>query len=162
VTSATCTFNVAFNPGSTLGAIPGTVTATFSGDPNGVTQLIMNVTGTGTEMKTSGSLAFGTVANPSTKILSITVTNEGTVNATFTTPTITGTGAAEYSVVPYAAGPPAYSTCLTGSVSLAHLGTCTISVEFTPPTGSGTSYPADLNINTSGGGPLVVAITGEN
>jgi sugar lactone lactonase YvrE len=162
ITNATCTFNLAFNPGSTLGAIPGTVTATFSGDPNGVTQLVMNVTGTGTEMKVTGSLAFGMVANPSTKILSVTVTNEGTVNATFTTPTITGTGAAEYSIVPYAAGPPAYSTCLTGSVSLAHLGTCTISVQFTPPTGSGTSYPATLNINTSGGGPLAVAITGEN
>lgn len=162
ITNATCTFNLAFNPGSTLGAIPGTVTATFSGDPNGVTQLVMNVTGTGTEMKVTGSLAFGIVANPSTKILSVTVTNEGTVNATFTTPTITGTGAAEYSIVPYAAGPPAYSTCLTGSVSLAHLGTCTISVQFTPPTGSGTSYPATLNINTSGGGPLAVAITGEN
>jgi sugar lactone lactonase YvrE len=161
-TNATCTFNVAFNPGSTLGAIPGTVTATFSGDPNGVTQLVMNVTGTGTEMKTAGSLAFGTLANPSTKILSVTVTNEGTTSATFSAPTITGTGAAEYSVVTYTAGPPAYSTCLTGSVSLAQNGTCTISVQFTPPSGSGTSYAADLNINTSGGGPLVVAISGKN
>jgi sugar lactone lactonase YvrE len=158
---STCLVDVAFAPGATIGTINGTVTANYSGDPND-TSRVLSVTGIGTEMKVTGSLAFSTVANPATKILSVTLTNEGTTTATFSTPTITGTGAAEYSVVPYAAGPPAYSTCFNGSVSLTNGQFCTISVQFTPPAGSGTSYAADLNINTSGGGPLVVAISGKN
>ena len=41
----------------------------------------MNVTGTGTEVKITGSLAFGTVTS-ATKQLSVTVTNEGTTTLT--------------------------------------------------------------------------------
>jgi sugar lactone lactonase YvrE len=156
---ASCLVDVAFAPGAAIGTINGTITATYSGDAND-TSRVLTVSGIGTEMKVTGSLAFSTQTAP--KILSVTVTNEGTTTATFSTPTITGTGAAEYSVVPYAAGPPAYSTCFNGSVSLTHAQACTISVQFTPPTGSGTSFAADLNINTSGGGPLVVAISGKN
>jgi NHL repeat len=162
-TNQTCTFNAAFSPGTTLGVIAGTITANFSADPNGATQLVLPVTGTGTEVKITGTLAFGTVANPATSTRSVTITNEGTVTLTFSpAPTISGTGAAEYTILPYSAS-PAQSTCLNGSVMLTHLGSCTFSVQFTPPVGSGTSYPADLNINDNGGGsPQVVAISGKN
>jgi hypothetical protein len=162
-TNQTCTFNVEFSPGTTLGVIPGTVTANFTADPNGATQLVLPVSGTGTEVKVTGSLAFGTVANPNVSVKSVTITNEGTVTLSFSpAPTITGTGAAYYTVLPYSAS-PAHSTCLNGPVALTHLQTCTFSVQFTPPVGSGTSYPGDLNINDNGGGsPQIVAISGKN
>ena len=156
--AGTCVFDVAFAPGATFGTIAGTITANYTGDTND-TSHVLNVSGIGTEMKETGSLAFSTVVNPATKILSATVTNEGTTTSTITAPTITGTGAAEYSILAYDG---THSTCLNGTVSLTHLQTCTISVQFNPPTGSGTSYAADLNINSTGGGPLVVAISGKN
>src|SRR6202044_166676 len=95
----TCLFNVAFKPTAT-GATPGTVTANFTGDPNGVTSLQLPLTGTGTAVKITGGLAFGMVTGGTTKDLSVTVTNEGTAAITFNTPTITGTAAAQYAVLP--------------------------------------------------------------
>ena len=93
----------------------------------------------------------------------MTFPNEGTTTLSFVaSPSITGTGASDYTVLPYSSTGP-HSTCLNGTVTLTHLQTCTISVQFTPPTGSGTSYPADLNINDNGGGdPQLVAISGKN
>jgi hypothetical protein len=124
----------------------------------------MNVTGTGTEVKVTGSLAFGTILNPAVKVLSVTVTNEGTTPLSFSpAPTITGTGAAEYAVLPYNATGPV-STCLNGAVVLTNLQHCTFSVQFTPPSpNTGASFPATLNINDNGGNsPQTVAITGKN
>jgi hypothetical protein len=162
-TNATCTFNVAFEPTAT-GATPGTVTANFTGDPNGVTSLQLPLTGTGTAVKITGGLAFGMVTGGTSKILSVTITNEGTTALTFGTPTITGTAAAQYNVVAYSAGPPAYSTCLTGSVSLTHLQTCTISVQFNSPAGTaGAANPADLNIfDSDPASPQVVVASGKD
>jgi sugar lactone lactonase YvrE len=162
-TNQTCTFNVAFTPTST-GVIPGTITANFTGDPNGVTSLQLPLTGTGTAVKITGGLAFGVVTGSTSKILSVTVTNEGTAALTFSTPTITGTAAAQYNVVAYTVGPPAYSTCLTGSVSLTHLQTCTVSVQFNSPAGSaGAANPADLNIfDSDPASPQVVVASGKD
>jgi sugar lactone lactonase YvrE len=156
---ATCVFDVPFAPGATFGTINGTITANYTNDPNGDTSHVLNVSGIGTEMKETGALAFGTVTNPNVSVKSVTVTNEGTTSSTITAPSITGTGAAECSVLPYNG---TNSTCLNGTVVLGHLNTCTLTVQFTPPTGSGTSYAADLNINSTGGGPVVVAISGKN
>ena len=162
--NAMCTFNVAFNPGATLGSIPGTVTANFTGDPNGVTQDVANVTGTGTAVKITGGLAFGTVMGGTSKILSVTVTNEGSTQVTFSSPTITGTAAAQYSVVAYAVGPPAYSTCLAPSLMLAQNKTCTVSVQFNSPLGSGgAANPATLNIfDSDPASPQTVVASGKD
>jgi hypothetical protein len=159
-TNQSCVFNVAFTP-TKLGADPGTVTANFTGDPNSVTQLQLPVTGTGTEVKITGSLGFGTVANPNTKQLSVTVTNEGSATLSFSSsPTITGTGAAEYNIVPFSG---ALSTCLNGSPMLTMGQHCTITVQFNPPVGSGTSYNATLSIfDNDPTSPQTVAITGKN
>jgi sugar lactone lactonase YvrE len=156
---STCVFDVAFAPGASFGTITGTITANYTGDPNGDTSHVLNVSGIGTEMTETGSLAFGTVANPSVGVKSVTVTNAGTTSSTITTPTITGTGAAEYSILPYNG---TNSTCLNGTVVLTASQHCTLTVQFTPPVGSGTNYTASLNINSTGGGPLVVAISGKN
>jgi hypothetical protein len=151
VASATCTFNVAFNPGSTLGVINGTVTANFTGDPGGATQMALNVTGTGTEVSLSPTtLAFGTVATTATK--SVIVKNVGTTTLTFSSaPTVTGTGAANFAVQPYNAS-PATSTCLNPTpVMLTNGQTCTYTVTFTNAGGT-TSFTTYLNIFDNGGG----------
>lgn len=156
-----CVFNVAFKPTAT-GATPGTVTANFTGDPNGVTSLQLPLTGTGTAVKITGGLGFGTVLNPSTKQLSVTVTNEGPTTLSFSSsPTITGTGAAEYNIVPFSGS---LSTCLNGPPMLATGGHCTITVQFNPPSpNTGTSYPATLSIfDNDPTSPQTVAITGKN
>jgi NHL repeat len=160
-TGETCTFNVAFTPTST-GVIPGTVTANFSGDPNGVTSLQLPVTGTGTEVKITGSLAFGTVTGGMTKNLSVTVTNEGTTTLSFTsTPTMTGTASAQYAVLPFSGS---NSTCLNGSVMLTMGQHCTITVQFTSPAGSaGAPNNATLNIfDNDPTSPQTVAATGKD
>ena len=156
-TNATCTFNVAFTPTS-IGTITGTVTANFTGDPNGFTSQQLPLSGTGTEVTLSpASLAFGTVTT--IKTLSVTVKNMGATPLTFSSaPTITGTGAANFAVLPY--NTPSTSTCLNGTVTLAQYGFCTYTVTFTGGVGT-TSLAADLNISDNGGGsPQVVAMTG--
>jgi len=159
--NASCTFNVAFNPGATLGSIPGTVTANFSGDPNGVTQDVANVTGTGTAVKITGGLAFGTVVGGTTKNLSVTLTNEGAAAITFNTPTITGTAAAQYAVLP---SNGTNSTCLAAGFMLAQTKTCTVTVQFTSPAGTaGAANPADLNIfDSDPASPQVVVASGKD
>ena len=153
----TCAFNVAFTPTS-LGTITGTVTANFTGDPNGFTSAQLPLSGTGTEVTLSpASLAFGTVTT--SKTLSVTVKNVGTTTLIFSsTPTITGTGAANFAVLPYSSS-PATSTCLDGA-ALAQNQTCTYTVRFTGGVGT-TSIAANLNIFDNGGGiPQVVKMTG--
>jgi len=149
--NATCTFNVAFNPGTTLGVIPGTVTANFTGDPNGVTQMALNVTGTGTEVSLSpASLAFGTVST-GTLNKSVTVRNVGTTPLSFSgTPTITGTGSGQFAVLPYSATGPV-STCLNGTVTLSNGQSCTFTVQFTHAADT-TTFTTYLNISDNGGG----------
>jgi hypothetical protein len=144
-----CTFNVVFCPGTTpLGTITGAVTASFTGDPAN-TSIQLPLTGTATEVSLSpATLAFGTVTS-GTENLAVTVKNAGTTPLTFSgTPTVTGTGSAQFTVLPYAS--PSTSTCLNGSVTLTQNQTCTFTVEFTS-TGKGLSYTNDLNIPDNGG-----------
>lgn len=157
-TNQTCAFNVAFTPTS-LGTIPGTVTANFTGDPNGLTSLQLPLSGTGTGVTLSpASLAFGTVTT--SKTLSVTVKNVGNTSLTFSSaPTITGTGAANFAVQPSSSS-PATSTCLNGPPTLTQNQTCTYTVTFTGGVGT-TSFTASLNIFDNGGGsPQVEAMTG--
>jgi hypothetical protein len=154
---ASCAYYVVFTP-SERDAETGTLRVT----DNGGTQTA-DLKGLGAGMKISGSLAFGTVANPATKILSVTVTNEGAMPVGIGSATIANSGDAAYGVVAYSAGPPTYSSCAKGVVMLAKGQTCTISVQFTPPAGSGTAYNATLNVYESDGKtPQAVAISGEN
>ena len=156
-TNQTCAFNVAFTPTS-LGTITGTVTANFTGDPNGATSLQLPLSGTGTEVTLSpASLAFGTVTT--SKTLSVTVKNVSTTMLSFSSaPTITGTGAANFAVLPYSSS-PATSTCLDGA-ALAQNQTCTYTVRFTAGVGT-TSITANLNIFDNGGGsPQLEKMTG--
>jgi sugar lactone lactonase YvrE len=158
-----CYFNVACSPGTTLGQITGNVTVSFTGDIHN-SSLVLPLSGNGTEVKITGSLAFGTVTGGTSKPLSVTVTNEGTVPLTFSpAPSMSGTDAAQYVVLPYSVS-PLYSTCLNGSVTLTQTQHCTITVQFNSPAGSaGSANPATLNIYDNGGGsPQTSAASGKD
>ncbi len=155
-----CYFNVVFTP-TVSGTTTSTVTASFSGDPAGVTSVNLPVNGLGTAVKLSStSLSFGTVVNPNTKQLSVTVKNVGPTGLTFSSPSISGTGASAYSVVPYNG---TASTCLQSGLVLNQNASCTITVQFTPPPGSGTSFAGTLSIvDSDPASPQSVKLSGLN
>ncbi len=155
--TTSCAIGITFAPTSaTLGGLKNTLII-HDNDPTNP-QLVA-LTGTGTEVTvTPNPLAFGTVASGS-KALSVTVKNVGTTTLSFTSaPTITGTGSANFKVLPYSATGP-QSTCLNGTVTLAQNATCTYTVQFTFAGGT-TSFTTDLNIFDNGGAsPQVVVMT---
>ena len=148
-TNELCYFNVVFTPTAT-GTATGSVTAAFTGDPTGNTSSVLPLTGTGTAVSLSpASLAFGTVTS-GTKKLSLTITNKGSSALTLNgTPTISGTGSAQFAVLAYSAS-PATSTCLNPALgsSLTAGSSCTYTVQFTS-TGEGVSYTDYLSISDS-------------
>jgi hypothetical protein len=153
-----CAFNVAFSPTS-VGAINGNVTASFSGDPGGNTSVQLPLTGTATEVTfLPKALAFGTVAS-GMKNETLTVTNKGATALTFNgTPSVSGTGAGQFSVLPNTGG---NSTCLSGT-PVAQNGTCTFTVRFTSTSG-GVSYSETMSISDNGGAsPQTVKITAKD
>jgi len=109
-------------------------------------------------------LAFGTVTT-GTKVETLTVTNlnSSTKDLTFNTPTITGTGAAQFSVLSYISG--SQSTCLQSSPTKLQLlpgSTCTFTVQFTSA-GLGSNYNVTLNVSDNGaGGSQPVDITAKD
>jgi hypothetical protein len=152
-----CTYTVTFTPSARE-----LETGELSVIDSGGTQTA-DLKGNGAGMKISGSLAFGTVTNPETKILSVTLTNGGSMPVAIGSPSIAGASDATFGVVSYSAGPPIYSSCMNGVVMLSKGQSCTISVRFTPTAGSGTSSKATLNIYESDGEtPSTVTISGTN
>jgi len=153
--NATCTYSVKFT-----NAVD---TTAFTADLNifdngGGSPQLVPLTGNGTEVTvTPATLAFGTVTT--NKTLSVTVKNVGTTTLDFSkAPTVTGTGAADFVVLPYSATGPV-STCLHGTVTLAQNATCIYTVKFTNAGGT-TSFTTDLNIFDNGGGsPQLVKMT---
>jgi hypothetical protein len=152
---ATCTISVVFDPQAT-----GALTATLKVTDNVISSpQTVTLTGTGTDVSLSpAALAFGTVTT--SKTLSVTVKNIGATTLDFTkAPTITGTGAAKFAVLPYSATGPV-STCLNGTVTLAQNATCTYSVKFTNAVDT-TAFSATLNIfDNEAGSPQLVPLTG--
>jgi hypothetical protein len=105
-------------------------------------------------------MAFGTLTTAGAqKSVSVTVTNKGTTSLTFSgTPTITGTGSAQFAVLPYSG---AVSTCLSGN-PVAQNGTCTFTVQFTS-TGGGVTYTESMSISDNGGAsPQLEKITAKD
>jgi hypothetical protein len=143
-----CAFNVVFTP-TAIGTVPGTVTASFTGDLNNST-LVLPLTGVGTEVTfTPASLSFGSVVHGNTKSLNLTVKNVSASNTFHVTGTsFTGTYASVYSVTA--------NTCS----SVAPGTTCTLTVQYAP-TAVGTGQKAVLNVVDDGGGsPQLVNVTG--
>jgi hypothetical protein len=106
-------------------------------------------------------LVFGTVTS-GTEIETLIVRNVSSANVTFSgTPTIAGTGSAQFSVLPYVSG--SQSTCLQSGLSLTPTGTCTFTVQFTS-TGTGVTYSNRLGIAYNGvaASPQVVNMTAKD
>jgi hypothetical protein len=153
--NATCTYSVKFTNAVDTTAFTATLSIFDNG---GGSPQLLTMTGNGTEVTlTPTTLAFGTVTT--NKTLSVTVKNVGTTTLDFSkAPTVTGTGAANFVVLPYSATGPV-STCLNGTVTLAQNATCTYSVKFTNAGGT-TSFTTDLNIFDNGGGsPQLLTMT---
>ncbi|MGA6988672.1 MAG: choice-of-anchor D domain-containing protein [Terriglobales bacterium] len=145
--NASCTYSVEFNNADAIGPVTATLNIFDNGGGSPQKEAL---SGTGTEVSsTPATPAFGTVATTST--LAVTVENLGTTALTFSeTPTVTGTGAANFKVLPYSA--PSTSTCRNPALtSLAQNASCTFSVEFTNAGGT-TSFTTTLNIFDNGGG----------
>jgi Abnormal spindle-like microcephaly-assoc'd, ASPM-SPD-2-Hydin/NHL repeat len=143
-----CAFNVVFKP-TAINTTAGTVTASFTGDPNNST-LVLPLTGVGTEVTFSPvSLSFGNVVHGTTKSLNLTVKNVSASNTLHVTGTsFTGTYASVYSVT--------NNTCSSVGPS----SSCILTVQFAP-TAVGTLQKAVLNVADDGGGaPQLVSVTG--
>jgi hypothetical protein len=143
-----CAFNVVFTP-TVINTTTGTVTASFTGDPNNST-LVLPLTGVGTEVTfTPASLSFGNVVHGNTKSLNLTVKNVSNSNTlTVSGTSFTGTYASVYSVTA--------NTC----VGVAGGATCTLTVQFAP-TAVVAGQKAVLNVVDDGGGsPQLVNVTG--
>jgi hypothetical protein len=148
-TDGTCTVTVAFAP-----AAAGTKNATLTVTPAGTgPAAVVGLTGIGDPSSapvatvTPGVLAYGTVTAGTPSTLSTTVQNTGTAPLVVGAPTITGTGAAAYSVTA--------NTCTT----VAPNATCTISVRYAP-TALGSQVGSLVIPHNATGGSTTVSLTG--
>jgi hypothetical protein len=138
-----CTVTVTFTPNS-AGNFVGTLTFT---DADPTSPQIVTLTGTGTAIPTAtvvpGTLAFGSVTVGSTSsALSSTLTDTSTSGAlNITSITITGANAADFKL-------GSATTCPT-SGTVQPLGTCLLSVTFTPGATGSRSATLTVNDNTS-------------
>jgi hypothetical protein len=143
---ASCVLPVEYDP-TAVGSNTGTLTLTT----NGGSSPVIPLTGTATtDVSVSPtSLAFGTIAHATTKVLDVTVTNVGKIASMTVSGAISGTGAADFVVLSTG------NTCTTG---VAPGKSCTLPVEFKPAAAA--SYAATLTITTNGGSNPTVALTG--
>jgi trimeric autotransporter adhesin len=142
-----CTINVTFTPTSTVTSNAAlSIADNAAGNPQTVP-----LTGTGTSAAPTPNIGFNptsltfasqTVATPSTP-QAVTVTNSGNAALTFTSITIAGPNAADFSFAPA-------PTC-SGTGTLAPAATCTLSITFTPAAAGARTAMIMLVDNVTGG-----------
>ncbi|SEF72233.1 Abnormal spindle-like microcephaly-assoc'd, ASPM-SPD-2-Hydin [Bryocella elongata] len=143
---ATCTLSVGFSP-----TIQGTATGTLSLSTSAGTQpLTVQLTGTAviaTLTVVPGALAFSTIALGSSGTLNLTLTNTGTAPVANISASISGSNAADFSVIT-----PCPGTLQPGAF-------CTAIVSFTPAAGG--SRAATLTVSSSDpSGPAIIPLSG--
>jgi hypothetical protein len=130
--AATCTINVVFAPGTTVGAVTGTLTitanVTVTGSPVSLSGTGAASTGTAVLSVTGGPLTFNTASGTTSASQQLTLHNTGTAAASGITLAFT-TGFSR-------PGGGAGGTC---GATLAAATTCTINVVFTAPATAGTT-----------------------
>jgi hypothetical protein len=149
-TGGVCTVSVSFVP-TAGGARAATLTLYDNavGNPHSI-----GFSGTGIVSSTdvcysANSLSFGNVHTGSNEVQTLTVTNCGTVALLITNVTLTGTDAAQFSVVG--------NTCSSVPTG----GTCSVSVRFTPT--SGGPHTASLMIfGSATGSPQAIGLNGNS
>lgn len=141
-----CTLPVEFTP-TAVGAHSDTVTITTNGGANPT----VATTGTATSdvSVSASSLAFGTITHLTKKVLDLTVNNVGTLPMLTVSTSISGTGAADFSVL---------TTGNTCGAGVAPGKSCTLPVQFSPAVAA--SYSATLTLTTNGGANPAVTLTG--
>lgn len=145
---ASCVLPVEYDPTAvSTTANTGTLTLTT----NGGSSPVIPLTGTCTSdvSVSPTTLPFGSIAPATTKVLDVTVSNVGTIASLTVSTAISGTGAAEFSVLTTG------NTCTSG---VAAGKTCTLPVQFKPAAAA--SYSATLTITTNGGQNPTVSLTG--
>jgi trimeric autotransporter adhesin len=145
---ASCVLPVEYDPTAvSTTANTGTLTLTT----NGGSSPAIPLTGTCTSDVSISptTLPFGSITPATTKVLDVTVSNVGTIASLTVSAAISGTGAAEFSVLTTG------NTCTSG---VAAGKTCTLPVQFKPAAAA--SYSATLTITTNGGQNPTVSLTG--
>jgi hypothetical protein len=143
---ASCVLPVEYNP-SAVGSNTGSLTLTT----NGGSSPVIPLTGTAASdvTVTPTTLAFGTITHATTKVLNVTVSNVGKIASLTVKTAVSGTGAAEFTVLTTG------NTCGSG---VAPGKTCTLPVQFDPAAAA--AYSATLTVTTNGGQNPTVSLTG--
>ncbi len=143
---ASCVLPIQYAP-TAVGSSGGTLTL----KTNGGSSPALPLTGTALadDAVSPTSIAFGTITHATTKVVNVTVSNVGTLASMTVKTAVSGTGAADFTVLSTG------NTCGTG---IAPGKTCTLPVQFTPAAVA--SYTATLTITTSGGTNPTVALSG--
>lgn len=143
---ASCVLPIQY-PGSAVGSNTGTLTLTTNGGSSPVLPL------TGTTLTNAAvspaSVAFGTITHATTKVVNVTVSNVGTLASMTVKTAISGTGAANFTVL------SAGNTCGT---AVAPNKSCVLPVQFKPAAAA--AYTATLTVTTNGGSNPTVALSG--
>ncbi|MGO9085491.1 MAG: choice-of-anchor D domain-containing protein [Terriglobales bacterium] len=144
-----CTLPVEFAP-TAVGAASGTLTLTTNGGSSPAITLGGTATSdVSTTPAPPTALAFGTITHGTTKTLNVTVQNVGTISSLTVSTGISGTGAADFTVLTTG------NTCGSG---VAAGKSCTLPVQFAPTAAA--SYSATLTVTTNGGQSPAISLTG--
>ncbi|MFZ0821189.1 MAG: choice-of-anchor D domain-containing protein [Candidatus Acidiferrales bacterium] len=146
VAGGTTTFNVTFAPNA-AGAVSGSVSLTNN---SATSPLVIPLTGTGVAAtlilnSSTNTLAFGNVNVGSNSSLNVTLTNAGNSSVTVSSVTVTGTG---------------YTTSgVNSGLAIAAGGTATLSVIFTPTSGTAVAGTVTIASNATNS-PVSITMTG--
>ena len=134
---ASCVLPVTYSA-TTVGSASGTLTLTTSGGSNPVIPLsgaaLTNASAS------PASVAFGTITHATAKVVNVTVANVGTLASMTVKAAVSGTGAADFTVL---------STGNTCGTAIAAKKSCILPIQFKPAAAA--AYAATLTITTNGG-----------
>ena len=163
LTGQSCSIIYAFAP-TTLGSFTDVIDVTD--DSGGVSSSLQTITLTGTGIPAApvanlspSALNFGNVLPGNTSVAqAFTLTNLGSAALNLTSVVIAGTNSSDFAIVPGAG-----TTCPVASGTLLINASCTVAVQFAPPTSESVgSKSATLNFTDNvSGGLQAVALSGE-
>ena len=148
--SGTCVISVKFTPGAVGSRTASLAIVDNAGNVTGTTQTVtLNGTGTSDVSVSTTSIAFGTITHGTTKTITLTVKNVGTIPSLTVSTALSGANPTDFTVLTTG------NTCTSG---LAPGASCTLPVQFQPAAAA--TYTATLTINTNGGADPAVNLSG--